>query len=1159
MNVLSKGELMSQKNSNQAKRLIEQGFPCHQVGAETQRERDTGKAPPVNRLHVWWARRPLTASRAAVLSSLLPSDTDPERFLRKLGIEKVQALVNGDPWTLTGSLLEKVETQNWKQDPSAQSPAPRAQSPKPRAQSPAPSTQSPEPRAQSPTPNAQRPAPRAQSPAPRVPSPEPRVQSPEPKAQRPAPKAQRPKPRITVDRFVLRALEREEKQRAENRKLIESLINKEPGLAENRVIQHWKAESRPLPPPWPEIGQILPVKKVMGDPAQAKEKMALAKKHGIHFPGNIYGYDRAFEKPLHPSSLSSLTLLDPTSGGGSIPFEALRLGCHVIANDLNPVAAGILHATLDYPARFGEELTEDIRAWGERLLDTLDTKLSAFFPDAGPLPPDERKNLEEHLSQSPEILSPFDEENVTGYLFARQVVCPHCGGEVPLLNSSSVSRKPGNSWGIRMHTDGRPRGGQIHFETCRVHNGRGPDGEDPNFGTVNRGVGFCLHCKQAVSGDDIKAQAKGESPLGKWTDRLYCVVAIRYEPDNSPGPTRKPGKGRGKGRGKKHRFFRPPNESDLKALADAEEFLRDRWETWDAKDLIPTEKIPPGQKTSEPLRYGITRWIDMFTPRQLLGHLTLVEELNRHIPQILESLGPEKGKAVVTYLQYAVDKGLDYNSRHTRWIPQRTSVSGTFGRHDFSLKWTFGEMIFIGPSSGAAWGLSQVIDAYKGIALLLHPRSMQIREGTAPQLRIYNDTAAHLPQVPDGSVDRVCMDPPYYDNVQYAELSDYFYVWQKRTLKAIYPEIFSRRLTNKKEEAVANPARDGSAKEAKETYQRMMQDIFAECFRVLRPDGLLTLMFTHKRQDAWETLTRSLIESGWIITATVPVESEFAASLHQKHKAAAASAIFIACRKRENREAFPAVWRGMAGSGVQHQIQSAVEEGLREFEHLRLNPVDQMVACYGRALRVLSEQWPVMDGDDSVTPTRAMDEASRVVSAYQIKRITGNRLTVDDLDPETAMALTLFGIWRLGEFSFDETLNISKSLNISLVSRNSGYRIEGRMIGMNRQAPTGRDGGVKAETSGFHAPLIRKGSRLRLARPEERNPARLSDPRSHWDILQGLIQEYRKGDIPLARPYLKIHAPNTKEIILDILRVWARESEEPDLKKEAESILFGLK
>jgi len=555
------------------------------------------------------------------------------------------------------------------------------------------------------------------------------------------------------------------------------------------------------------------------------------------------------------------------------------------------------------------------------------------------------------------------------------------------------------------------------------------------------------------------------------------------------------------------------------------------------------------------------RWCDLFTPRQLLGHLTLVAGLNRLKPGIIKELGQERGRAVVTYLQFAIDKGVDYNSRQTRWIPQRVQVSGTFGRHDFSLKWTFGEMIFTGPNSGAAWGLSQILDAYRGIAELASPIHTRYSKDEALPLTILNRTAAHMPEIPEGSVDLVCIDPPYYDNVQYGELSDYFYVWQKRTLSDLYPELFNRRLVNKKDEAVANPVRDGSVKAAKAEYERMMKEIFTECRRVLKEDGIMTVMFTHKTQAAWEALTRSLIESGWNITASFPMQSEFAASTHQKDMAAAASSVFLACRKRLSDQELTAAWTGLGGQGVQHRIRKAVEEGLKEFTPLNLNPVDEMVACYGRALHVLSEQWPVMDGDEKVGPIRAMNEASRVVAEHQISRITEGRLVVEDLDPETAMALTLFGIWGLNQFAFDEALNLSRSLNITLMAKPAGYRNEGRMIGINQEASgqRGRSQGAGAEEKGYHAPLIRKGSKLRLAYPEQRNPKRLESPQTDWDIIHGLIQHYRKGDIPVARAYLDQHAKEHSPRILDLLHVWTKEMDDPDLRREGETLLFGLK
>lgn len=1061
-------------------RLIEAGFPCHQVGAETQRERGASSAlPPLYFLHVWWARRPLTPSRTALLGSLLPAGTDPDWFLRQLGIEKVQAVVNGEPWTLDDRLIDCIKQDNLGREI------------------------------------------------------------------------------LEVDSVILRALEREQDTREEHRELIKKIISKSSSLGEHPAIKKWQEQSKPLPEPLPSEGDILYVERVAADPAWFKDLMEIAASMGVRIP-NLYGYSRAY---MHQPEWRShdITVLDPTAGGGSIPFEALRLGHRVIANDLNPVAAVILYASLDYPVRYGLRLKDDIEKWGRKLIDLLEEKLNPIFPRVFSLPQDERRVLEAHLSKCSELISKYDREDTTTYLYARQVTCPHCGGEAPLLNTCWLS-KEGEKWGVRIVTDGWKRGGKVHFETYRIKGNRGPNGEDPNFATVKDGVGLCVHCRQAIPANEIKAQARGESPHGRWQDRLYCVVAVRYQPklDKHGRPERyKSGERAGEIKIEKVRFFRPPNDRDLEALAEAERRLQERWPEWERQGLIPTESIPRGHKTMEPLRVGMTRWCDLFTPRQLLGHLIMVEELNSLKPGILEELGEERGRAVITYLQFMIDKCLDYNSKQTRWEYTRGIVKGTFGRHDFSLKWTFGEMVFAGPYSGAAWALSQVVDAYKGIAELVAPIHEKL-DGEAPPVTILCGTAAHL-NIPDRSVDIICIDPPYYNNVQYAELSDYFYVWQRRTLQDLYPDIFRRRLTNKTDEAVANPARDGSAARAAKEYERLMSEIFAECRRILKDGGIMTIMFTHKTQEAWEALTRSLIENGWTITSSMPVESEAAESIHQKGMAAAASSIFLTCRKRKAVDNTPATWTGFGGTGVAQRVREAVREGLKEFQPLKLNPVDEMVAGYGRALHVLSEHWPVLDGDEPVSPIRAMNEASAVVAQYQISRLTNGRLQVDDLNPEAAVALTLYGIFGLADFPYDEVLNLSRSLNISLEVKGAGYNVEGRMIGINDENRVRRNKRSNAEDTGYHAPLLRHRSKLRLALPEERNKKRIDNPQTEWDILHGLILAYRQGDIPVARAYLSQHAEGREQEILDLLSVWAAKMPNKELRQEAEAILFGLK
>lgn len=1075
---------MSEEKSSKDLRLIEAGFPCHQVGAETQRERGASSAlPPLYFLHVWWARRPLTPSRAAILASLLPADTDPEWFLRQLGIERLVVELNGVRWTLDPK--DNSLSQRRKLDPEG-------------------------------------------------------------------------KEQLEVDTLVISRLAKENARREVNRALIERLRSEDLSLQRDPILERWLAECQPIPTPWPRTGDVLPISRLAGDPAWANERIDWENAHGIRTRENKYGYDRAYlVAPSAPTS-SGLTVLDPTAGGGSIPFEALRLGHSVIVNELNPVASLILHATLEYPRQFGTKLIDDIAKWGNNVRDAMVNRVGDLFPSS-PLTEGELASLKNHSKDDPSLFRDFSNETLNGFIYCRQVTCVHCHGEAPLLNTCWLSKEAGKQWGVRIVPDGRPTGGRVRFETYRAQEGKGPGGEDPNFATVSRGVGTCIHCRQAIDAEEIKRQARGESPFGRWKDRLYCVVAVRFQPklDKEGQPLRyKSGTTKGQIKTQKIRFYRPPNDTDLRALEKAEERLRENWDRWDAMGLIPTEKIPLAHKTKEPIRAGMARWCDMFTPRQLLGHLTLVEELNRLKPQIMAELGDEKGKAVVTYLQFAIDKVVDYNSRQTRWITQRAQVSGTFGRHDYSLKWTFAEMMFTGSNSGADWGLSQILDAYKGIAELVELGDES--EPAESRLQILNGTAAHSPEIEDSSVDAIILDPPYYNNVQYAELSDYYYVWERRTLKDLYPALFSRRLTNKQDEAVANPDRHSGAKKAKETYQRMMQEIFKECRRVIKDRGIMTVMFTHKTQDAWEALTRSLIESGWTITATFPVESEFAHSQHIMERASASSSVFIACRKRKEGVSESTAWTGFGGTGVAQRIRIAVAEGLKEFASLKLNPVDEMVSSYGRALRVLSEKWPVMDGDEPVGPLRAMNEASRVVSEHQVRRITRGRLRVGDLSPETAMALTLYGIYGLAQFPYDEALNLSRSLNIALESRSGGYIAEGRFIGINSETVR-RTRRARAEEKGFHAPLARKGSKLRLVMPEERDPRRLAKPQTEWDILHGTIIAFRKGDIPVARGYLERHAQEKQKLVLDLLEVWTTEMSDEALRREGQTMLFGLK
>ena len=1061
------------------KKLIEGNFPCQQVGAETKRERGASSSlPPLYFLHVWWARRPLTPSRAAVLGSILPADVAPDEFLKELGIVKKQAVVGGQCWTLVGKNLTLID-----KDDSGEF--------------------------------------------------------------------------IYYSADYQKALDKENKRRTAVREYLRKLCDSDPSFSEDTLVKTWMSENTPIPVELMVLTRI-PVITVPANPAHINERIAFAASDRVIEilgepikidPEDMYGYGRAYETPIH-TEYNHITILDPTAGGGSIPFEAMRLGCNIIANDLNPVATGIEIATLNYPTRFGKELLPYLDHYGSQLEKTVSTKTKTFFNFERPIGAGAIA-LKEQCGGQQELFERFNvpEYDQQGLLFCREVTCPSCKEKTPLLNAYALSKKA-DGWMVLPKVEGMHGNKKIRLVPTKLVKGKGPNGEDPEVGSVYLGTGTCLHCGQAIDREEIKRQARGESSLGKWSNRLFCIVGVREQPKlGKDGKVMVYATGPNKGQVRTERvsFFREPTENDQEALERAEKALKENWSHWEEMGLIPSERIPVGYNTAQPLSFGMEYWQQMFTPRQLLCHLTAIESLHNMAPQIIADTGKEKGIAIIHYLQYMIDKCLDYNSVQTRWEYTRGVIKGTFGRHDFGPKWSFGEMISTGPNSGLKWAKSQIMDAYEGMCSLVGKNNSN--------LTILHGSASNL-SIPSKSVDVICVDPPYYNNVEYAELSDFFYVWEKIILKEYYPELFSRRLTNKQDEAVANPIRSGSIEKADLDYEKIMGEIFFECRRVLRDDGIMTMMFTHKTQEAWETLTKALMENGWIISSAFPVDSEGSSTIYQIDKAAAASSIFLACRKRDMADRQPAAWRGFGGTGVQQQLRQAVRQSLRNYEVLHLNAVDEMVASYGSALKVLSENWPVMDGDELVSPITAMREASTIVAQYQMTKLTDGRLSVEDIAPEAGVAVTLFGIYGTGYLPFDDALSLSKSLNIRLEHKAAGYRDEGRMIGINDEK-TGRTRNDD-DTEGYFAPLVKKGSKLRLALPEERNERRLQEPQNEWDIMQGVIMAYREGDIPVARAYLQRQAAGHEDKVIAVLRVWADGCDNEALTKEARRILFGL-
>ena len=350
-------------------------------------------------------------------------------------------------------------------------------------------------------------------------------------------------------------------------------------------------------------------------------------------------------------------------------------------------------------------------------------------------------------------------------------------------------------------------------------------------------------------------------------------------------------------------------------------------------------------------RDGILTWADMFSARQLLGMGVLVEELRGLRPEIVKKEGEERGRAVEHVLAFAVDKFLNHNCTQTRFENTRGVVKGKMDRHDFAFKSTFAELA---PCiAGAVWhGRLRTLSR--------HGRRLQGSPGhrTPSRCESTMGSATSLPSVADGALAAVVVDPPYADNVQYSELADFFYVWLKRTQGHRHPDWFATYLCEHDEEAVVNVTRfrDGrrcNAKAAKERarvhYRELMTDTFRECHRILRDDGVLTVMFTHKKQEAWEALFTSLIRSGFTITATWPVKTESEHSLQQAKKNAAQSTVLLVARKRD-----PEAGTGYFDRAMQQEIRQHAESAADRLQKEGLNAVDQLVGSFGPAMEVYS-------------------------------------------------------------------------------------------------------------------------------------------------------------------------------------------------------------
>jgi len=633
-------------------------------------------------------------------------------------------------------------------------------------------------------------------------------------------------------------------------------------------------------------------------------------------------------------------VVDPFAGGGSIPLEALRLGCEAFASDLNPVACLILKVMLEDIPRHGPKLAEELRRVGAEIKRQAEKELADLYP------------------KDPDGATPI------AYLWARTVRCesPNCGAEIPLARSFWLCKKAKRRRALR-HRVVRPKGEppRVEFEVFEPKSEK-----DVPVGTVTRAKATCVACGAVLPPERVRAQIAAErggadvlfDAQGRRTGgaRMLAVVTLR------PG---EPG-----------RHYRLPTERDYEPVRKSQERLAAilaEWERAGKQGLcpVPDEPTPAGGgsgagRAFSVQRYGMLQWGNLFTARQKvsLGGLSVL-------------LGDPANGDLQDFLALTFSKIVDMNNALSSWQPHAEIPAHMLTRFALPMKWDFSEAVPVSDSSGTVQSaIKRSIEPLETLTVIQHTGTSQTADATAHPL-------------PDETAQVWFTDPPYYDAVPYADLSDFFLVWLKRALPghSLLRDPFdpTNPLTPKQREAVQDETKrvDGRPKD-RAWFEETMARAFAEGRRVLRDDGVGTVVFAHKTTEGWEALLSGMIRGGWTITGSWPIATEMGSRLRARESAALATSVHLICRPRA----------GNAGVGdwanVLRELPNRVGDWMERLQGEGVRGADLVFACIGPALEIFSRYAKVETADGrEVTLAEYLEKVWEVVGRSALAQVLG--------------------------------------------------------------------------------------------------------------------------------------------------------------------------